>query len=304
MAITKKVQEVFSPMLAVNYEKVKSLRYPKMGSPKLDGIRAVVQNGTIVSRNLKPIKNDFIRDLLSNPVLEGLDGELIVGDPTAEDVFRTSTSGVMTKEGEPDFKFCVFDKYHPTARFEDRLDMAGEALDKFGLQYLSLVPHYHIRDEGDIDEYESSFLEAGYEGMMLRCPDGLYKQGRATPTEQTLLKVKRFSDAEAIVVGYVEEQTNKHLEKVQDINGEWARPTGKGTTIGKGSLGKLLVRDPKTGVEFGVGSGFTKEERELLWKNPESLIGKIAKYKFFQVGVKDAPRFPVFIGFRDAADMS
>jgi DNA ligase-1 len=304
MAITKKVQEVFSPMLAVNYEKVKSLRYPKMGSPKLDGIRAVVQNGTIVSRNLKPIKNDFIRELLSSPVLEGLDGELIVGDPTAEDVFRTSTSGVMTKEGEPDFKFCVFDKYHPTARFEDRLDMAGEALDKFGLQYLSLVPHYHIRDEGDIDEYESSFLEAGYEGMMLRCPDGLYKQGRATPTEQTLLKVKRFLDEDAEVIGYVEEKTNAHLDKVQDINGEWARPTGKGTTIGKGTLGKLIVRDLKTGIEFGVGSGFKKQDRIDLWKNPDELIGKIIKYKYFPVGIKEAPRFPTFIYFRDRSDMS
>lgn len=306
MAITKKVKEVFSPMLASNYESVKEgkMRYPKLGSPKLDGIRAVVQNGVIVSRNLKPIKNDFIRNLLSSNKLEGLDGELIVGSPTAEDAFRASTSGVMSVDGEPEFKFCVFDKYHPTARFEDRLEMAGEVIDKFGLEYLSLVPHYHISSQDDLDDFEKQFLDVGYEGMMLRCPDGLYKQGRASSTEQTLLKVKRFSDSEAEVIGYAEETTNTHLDKVQDINGEWKRPTGKGVGIGKGTLGKLMVRDLKTGAEFGVGSGFKKEERELLWKNPDALLGKIVKYKYFSVGVKEAPRFPTFIGFRDPADIS
>lgn len=305
MAITKKVQEVFSPMLATNYEKVKEgkLRFPKMGSPKLDGIRALVQNGVIVSRNLKPIKNKFIREILSSKKLEGLDGELIVGSPTAEDAFRVSTSGVMSEDGEPDFKFYVFDKYHPKHKFQDRLDMAGETIDKFGLEYMSLVPHYHIADEEDINEFESRFLDIGYEGMMLRCPDGVYKQGRASPTEQTLLKVKRFSDAEAVVVGYVEEKTNSHLEKVADINGEWARPTGKGTTRGKGTLGKLLVRDLKTGAEFGVGSGFKKSDRIELWKNPEALIGRIVKYKHFPIGSHEAPRFPTFIYFRDRNDL-
>ena len=305
MTIRKKVSEVFSPMLATNYEKVKEgkLRFPKMGSPKLDGIRAVVQNGIICSRNLKPIKNHFIRNILSSPVLEGLDGELIVGSPTSDDAFRNSTSGVMSEDGEPDFKFCVFDKYHSKHKFVDRLDMAGETIDRFGLEYLSLVPHYHIADEEDIDKFENQFLNVGYEGMMLRCPDGLYKQGRASATEQTLLKVKRFQDAEGIVVGYEEEKTNTHLDKVADLNGELNRPTTKGSYIGKGSLGKLIVQDCTTGVEFGVGSGFKKEERELLWKNPDALIGRMVKYKYFQVGVKDAPRFPTFVGFRDASDL-
>jgi DNA ligase-1 len=306
MAKVKKIEEVFSPMLASNYESVKegAMRYPKMGSPKLDGIRALVQNGIIVSRNMKPIKNNFIREILSSKKLEGLDGELIVGSPTAEDAFRVSSSGVMTVDGEPNFRFHVFDKYHPKHKFVDRLDMAGETIDKFGLEYLTLVPHYHISDVEELDEFEKQFLDRGYEGMMLRCPDGLYKQGRASASEQTLLKVKRFSDAEAIVVGYEEEKTNTHLEKVADINGELNRPTGKGSYIGKGTLGKLIVQDCTTGVEFGLGSGFNKEDRESLWVNPDALIGRMVKYKFFKVGVKEAPRFPTFLGFRDPADVS
>jgi DNA ligase-1 len=34
-----------------------------------------------------------------------------------------------------------------------------------------------------------------------------------------------------------------------------------------------------------------------------TLAGKIAKYKHFEVGVKEAPRFPVFLGFRNPLDM-
>ena len=56
-----------------------------------------------------------------------------------------------------------------------------------------------------------------------------------------------------------------------------------------------------TGVEFEIGTGFTAAEREALWLAPP--IGKIVKYKFFPVGVKDRPRHPVFLGFREAEDM-
>ncbi len=278
-------------MLATNYESVKegTLRYPKMGSPKLDGIRALVQNGVILSRNMKPIRNEYISEILSKKVLEGLDGELIVGKPFATDVFRASTSGVMSFDGDPDFKFFVFDKYHKSAPFIDRLDMAAEAIDKFrsknNQQFITLVPHFSINNEEELLEYEKDFVDRGYEGMMLRCPDGLYKEGRATPTEQTLLKVKRFSDAEGIIFDYVEEVHGK-------------------TKLGKNSLGKFMVRDPKTGVEFGVGGGYTAEERQKFWINRDKMIGQMLKYKYFDVGMKDAPRFPSFLGIRDEADMS
>lgn len=276
----------FSPMLASNYESVKEgrMRYPKMGSPKLDGIRALVQNGVIISRNMKPIRNKFIKEILSSKTLEGFDGELIVGNPTAKDAFRVSTSGVMSEDGEPDFRFHVFDKFHAKHKFVDRLDMAAEAIDKFGQEFLTLVPHYHIGSEYELNEYEQSFLEIGYEGMMLRCPDGLYKQGRATATEQTLLKVKRFSDAEATIIDYVEEVTSKDRTP-------------------KGTLGKFICRTPE-GIEFGVGGGYTAEERKVFWKNRDAMIGKLLKYKHFTIGVKDAPRFPTFIGIRHENDLS
>ena len=46
--------------------------------------------------------------------LQGVDGELIVGNPTAHDVFQKTTSGVMSKEGEPDVTLYAFDMWNQT----------------------------------------------------------------------------------------------------------------------------------------------------------------------------------------------
>ena len=54
---------------------------------------------------------------------------------------------------------------------------------------------------------------------------------------------------------------------------------------------------------FSVGSGFTDAQRLDFWRNAESLIGKVIKYKSFTVGVKDKPRFPIFLGFRHKDDL-
>jgi len=35
----------------------------------------------------------------------------------------------------------------------------------------------------------------------------------------------------------------------------------------------------------------------------KDFIGKILKYKYFDIGVKDAPRHPVFLGMRPKSDM-
>lgn len=67
---------------------LETLDYPVLVQPKLDGIRAVVKDGRLLSRTLKSIPNASIRAALERTVFEGLDGELVVGDPTADDCYR------------------------------------------------------------------------------------------------------------------------------------------------------------------------------------------------------------------------
>ncbi len=67
-----------------------------IGSPKLDGIRCTIQEGGAYSKSLKLIRNKHVQSLLANNEhLGGLDGELIVGSPTAPDVYGTTTSNIM-----------------------------------------------------------------------------------------------------------------------------------------------------------------------------------------------------------------
>src|SRR5574340_811751 len=96
----------FRPMLAspVDFDK---LKYDDLYlSPKLDGIRAVVIDGVVMSRSLKPIPNRHVQKRFRH--LEYYDGELIVGPANSPTVYRDTNSGVMAKDGDPDVRFHVF----------------------------------------------------------------------------------------------------------------------------------------------------------------------------------------------------
>jgi DNA ligase-1 len=71
-------------------------------------------------------------------------------------------------------------------------------------------------------------------------------------------------------------------------------------------LGKFLVRGINNGfegIDFKLGSGLNAAQRECFWENKERLLGKVIEYKYQNHGIKDAPRTPIFLRFRDAASM-
>ena len=82
----------FKPMLASPFDEA-LLKFPVLASPKLDGVRAIVRDGVVLSRALKPIPNKWVQQRFSH--LEHFDGELIVGASNHPDVLRTTTSGVI-----------------------------------------------------------------------------------------------------------------------------------------------------------------------------------------------------------------
>jgi DNA ligase-1 len=296
----------FQPMLATALPIGTLPKFPCYVSPKLDGVRAVVFGGVAYSRNLKPIRNAHVQRLLGSPLLEGYDGELLVGSPTSPTAFRDTTSGVMSIGGEPDVLFHVFDHFDLTKGFEQRyrgkLTRPGTRAEirHKGLP-VQLVAQKLVNNEEELLATEQDYLDRGFEGAMVRSMDGPYKCGRSTVKEGHLLKMKRFCDAEAVVIGYEELQHNEN-EKTTDALGHSKRSTAKAGKMAGGVLGTLLVRDPATGVEFGIGGGFTADDRIRLWGERDTLVGRLAKYKHFPIGAKDAPRFPTFIHFRDKDD--
>jgi DNA ligase-1 len=294
------------PMLAAREAKPELL-FPRWTSAKIDGIRAMVVNGVLLSRTLKPIPNIFTQNEFGCGDLEGLDGELAVGPPNAPDLMQRTTSGVMSEQGEPDVTFWVFDFWtHPSYTYTDRWKMLLNGMDtRFKERHLrvKLLPHVLLYTEQQLAEFESTHVASGFEGIMSRSSDGKYKYGRSTPREQGLVKHKRFADAEAVVIGFEERMHNAN-EATLDERGYTKRSSHKENMVPMNTLGALVVKDIKSGVTFSIGTGFPDAERQHIWDNRQSYIDQIACYKHFElVGVKDAPRFPVFKGFRHAADV-
>ncbi len=291
------------PMLAGKVEDIYSLRYPVMVSPKLDGIRALVVNGEVLSRNFKPIANDCVRAVLKKlGVPNGLDGELMVEG--AE--FSGVSSGIMSEDGEPNFYYNVFDYLYGGVDepFRSRLQWAKKVVEEIDSPWVRLVPHYLVKTPEELTELESHFLAQGYEGLMVRDPNGPYKFGRSSTNEGYLLKLKRFVDSEAVILGVECQQSNQN-EAGEDAFGHTKRSHSQAGMVDVEALGRFLVRDVKSGVEFSVGTGrgLTAELRKELWRKRNSLVGKLIKYKSQSIGEKDAPRFPVWLGFRDPRDM-
>jgi DNA ligase 1 len=295
------MSKTFKPMLAGKVEG--EIRFPVMGSSKLDGVRCIVIDGVAMSRSLKPIPNAFVQKQIGKAKYNGLDGELMLGNVGAADVYRKTVSAVMSEDGEPNFTFWIFDNYKVDGGFELRY----ESLFKFdNSPHIKIVKHTMIRNHEQLDAYEAKQLDAGLEGVMVRDPQGPYKYGRSSTKEGILLKLKRFEDSEAEIIG-VQELLKNENEKTTNALGRSERSSHKANMTPMDTMGCLDVRDLKTKVEFSIGTGFDADTRKRFWKqwkkDPKSLLKTIHKYKFFAGGSKDKPRFPVYIGPRDKRDM-
>ncbi len=279
----------FKPLLAATVEDMHRVSFPVLAAPKLDGIRCLIVNGEAVTRSLKPVPNRHIRQALRG--LPDLDGELIVGDALHPGAFNATTSGVMSRDGAPDFRFHVFDNHSAKGGFAERLD----AVQAGGV--VVPVPHTLVTTPAELIEYEESAVAAGWEGVMIRDPGGRYKHGRATLREGILSKVKRFADTEGRVVGIEELQHNGNAQK-RNALGLAERSTAKAGLVAGDTLGALIVQAQGWAEPFKIGTGYTAAQRAEYWAERDSLIGRLVKFKYQPAGAKDAPRFPVFIGWR------
>ena len=294
------------PMLAAAANLAK-IQYPVLGFPKIDGIRAVIHRKQALSRKLIALPNQFIQGFFSHEHYQGLDGELVVGAPNDPLCIKHTTSGVMGRDGTPDFTFYVFDKWDSAHRkYAERFASAEEQVREIGADRVKLLTARHINNEDDLLAYEAAQLELGYEGIILRSHDGAYKHGRSTIREGGLLKLKRFRDSEARVLEVIEEQFNGN-EAAKDNLGRTKRSSAKAGKVGKGRAGALRVKDLKIGVVFEIGTGMTdadKDEWWAWWNTPEpQRARRFVKYKFFPVGMQERPRHPVYLSWRHPADL-
>jgi DNA ligase-1 len=291
------------PMLACDYDASK-LKYPCIASPKLDGVRGLVSGGKLLSRSLKLIPNLYVQEILGATGYEYLDGELIVGSPTDKLCYTNTVSHVMAiNKRDFAFTYYVFDVHSFDGASYAARRRSLEAMSFMdGHPHISLLEQREIHSEEELLDYEQEKLAEGYEGLILRDPNGLYKFGRSTVNEGLLLKVKRFADGEARIIGFEEQQKNNNPKTVNEL-GRGKRSSHQENKVGKDTLGALHVKDIVTGVDFHIGTGMNDELRAAIWAETSSWMGKIVKYKHFTVGSVDKPRHPVYLGLRADEDM-
>lgn len=292
---------------AFDLDTLAKLRYPVLASVKLDGIRCLKVDGRALSKSFKPIRNDHIRAAIEQHFPEGCDGEIM---PDAVDDFGDVASAVMKKEGEPAFKYAVFDWVKNDVLTEEYRDRylrvsawSGWTLpevQRFGYP----VEHILCHDAVALHAYILKTVEAGHEGVMIRSLTGPYKNGKSTLREQHLVKIKPFQDAEARIVDFQELERN-HNEQKLDAFGLAKRSTHKDNKVAGGTLGALIVETLDGKTRFNVGTGFTAAVRAEIWASQDKYRGKLITYKYLAIGMQAGglPRHPGFKCFRDQDDM-
>lgn len=293
----------FRPLLAEKVD-LSILQYPCLASPKYDGFRCIIDGGGYpMSRNMKPIRNSYVYGKLRELDLPKIDGELLTYTGGKVDDFNTVQSKLSTQSGLPEFSYKVFDYWAvPSEPFSGRYErLESWFMDQYGVRgmdRLGLVPQIEISNEEELLDYEAKCLEAGWEGIMIRSFDGVYKMGRSTVREGILLKLKRFFDDEATVLSAHELMHNANEATVNSL-GYTERSSHKANMRGMGVLGKLTVRWTGKDVEFDIGTGFDAGMRERYWN--QDLVGRTLTFKYQSIGPNGKPRFPVFLGFREDA---
>lgn len=130
-------------------------------------------------------------------------------------------------------------------------------------------------------EFNAEAIEMGYEGVMIKEPSASYKTKRT----DAWLKIKPFITVDLEIV---------------DVE------AGKPESRFAHTLGGILCKGVDTGreIEVWVGSGFTEELRDEIWKNRDKVIGRLVEIKGDALTKNEKSdnvwslRFPTFERFR------
>jgi ATP-dependent DNA ligase len=128
----------------------------------------------------------------------------------------------------------------------------------------------------EIDLYYQQQLAKGHEGLILKDPDGTYQHAKRSASWLKLKPVKTMD--------------------VQVLNLEPGEPDTKNAN----RLGRVKVKDAN-GTKFYVGGGFSDEERDKFWANPD-----LIKHQWIEIKLQDdganctaKSRFARFIRLRE-----
>lgn len=304
------------PMLASDYSESK-IQFPVIAQPKIDGVRALNMTGELTGRSLKRHANKHVTNYFSHPSLIGFDGEMAAEHECHPALCRLTSSALSTVEGTPWILWHVFDYITPETillPYVERIKiMAARALNQS--HSVRCIPSTVCSTLQKLLDADAKWLDMGYEGTIIRDPQGMHKQGRSTIKEGGLLRIKRFLDFEIVVTEIIEGVANANEAKTNELGLQF-RSSHQENMVPNGMVGAMLGRvmkdilDAKGAVLFAEGSvikigagSMTHDDRVRFFKDPSLLLGQVAKAKMFPLGIKVLPRFPTFQSIRSMTDL-
>ena len=293
---------VFEVMLAhdgANHES--KITGKKLVEPKLDGVRVITvldfesRTVTMYTRNGKVLDNfphviKAFEDNMDNFARSYIfDGEIV------SDTFQSLMTQVHRKSDvkADDSRLCLFDIV-PLVEFKAGSSVMGQRrrsafLKEFKNIFadsgcIEIVPQKEFdldvfTDEIEFKDFNKQMVEAGFEGIMIKDPNGKWEGKRSV----AWLKQKPFIEV-SLTVTAVEEGTGRNTDK----------------------LGALVVEGPDDGkrIVVNVGSGFSDEQRSEFWAAKDTLVGQVVEVRAdAATRSQDSEdiyslRFPRFLRFR------
>jgi DNA ligase 1 len=302
------------PMLACGGVSLEEVKYPKLASPKVDGIRCLIINGELLTRSMKPQPTRALKTFLKEAIeysiknQVAIDGELY--DHTKPFNWHQSTFRSFDGQPLPTTKLWVIDVVSNMLwgnttngwRFGELIHqdiIAGVGK----LENCRAIPQAWAHNAGQAASLYDQYIHDGCEGMMLRDPERGYKHGRSSPSEQWLLKFKALVDYDAKIIDVVEGQKLKEGAEVRMTpTGDKDRSHKQADFEPSGMAGYIVVEleDGRT-VRIGTWKGWTHELRLSMLHNKEQYVGRWIRFRSQAVGEVDAPRIPFDVKWKDGS---
>lgn len=289
------------PLLAHVYEPHR-VTYPCYVQPKLNGVRALYQNGRFQSRDGVPFPATLLKHL-ADPLLQTfdprviLDGELYIhGTPLQEILGGVTPVRQEVNEMTLKVEYHVFDVVDFNLPFLQRMKAEPFAKLRTDMGMVRHVTTIHAHDEAYANEYYAHWVALDYEGMMYRLGDCPYTVPKQPVSSTTMSDGSRGSIMLPRNLRFLSDKDNRcwHLLKRKDWQDDEFLCIGMKVGEGKyaGTLGALVCKT-KEGRTFTV-SGFTDIERDTYWEN-QYPIGRQIKVKYLVLSTDLIPLNPTVI---------
>lgn len=260
------------PMLAHPIDKVKPEAIDwdnAFAQPKLDGHRCLFKGGVLYSRNGKVINLPHIVEAIEARGLADLhlDGELYIHGMLLQDI-----GSLVKKPREESLKlqYHVYDVVSGLP-YEQRRLLIESRINNTEAPVLR-VDTARVGSRAALTVMHKTWLAAGYEGSILRHGMAPYETDKRS---SSLLKVKDFSDAEAIVIA-VERGTP---------NGEFEVP--------------VWTLQMPCGRTFKATAHGNAQQKHAQWEMRHTYMGRPLTYQHFGHSKDGIPLLPVALRWRE-----